>query len=482
MTHHDVDVAIIGAGTAGLTARRSAKKAGARALLIDAGPYGTTCARVGCMPSKLLISAAEAAWHARHAGIFGVDAEVTVDGPRVMARVMAERDRFSGFVVRTIEQLRDQGLLLPGRATFTGPNTLDVTRVDGGQDTVKARAFVVATGSKPFVPPPYRGLPPSVLLSTDEIFELPDLPASLLVVGAGVVGMELGQAFHRLGVRTTILSMGGRIAFLQSKEVNAEAIRVFRKELDLHPDHTFHSVEAVPEGARVRFTGFDGVERTEVYEKVLLGAGRLPTLSGLGLESTGIPLDERGRPRVNPYTNQVGDSHIFVAGDVSGHRPLLHEAADEGRMAGQNAATWPDIAAEPRKTPLSIMFTEPQVAAVGESWPALDCNTSRVGVVDYGDQGRARVMAQNQGQVRIAGEAGTGRLVAAQMLGPQVEHTAHLLAWAIQGSMRVGEALEMPFYHPVVEEGIRTALRDLQSKLHLSREGGAPCEEFGPGT
>ena len=126
MQQRQVDVAIIGAGTAGLTARRAAEKEGADAVMIDPGPYGTTCARVGCMPSKLLIAAADAAWHARHAGIFGVDAEVRVDGPRVMQRVRAERDRFVGFVVDAIDGHLQATRLIRGRARFLEPRLLQV--------------------------------------------------------------------------------------------------------------------------------------------------------------------------------------------------------------------------------------------------------------------------------------------------------------------------------------------------------------------
>jgi len=433
------------------------------------------------MPSKLLISAADAAWHARHAGVFGVETQVQVDGPAVMRRVQAERDRFAGFVVKAIDELRQDGVLVSARARFTGPNRLALRHVDGSESLLDARAFVIATGSRPFVPPPWRVLSEPTLLTTDQLFELPDLPKSLLVVGAGVIGLELGQAMHRLGVRTTILSIGGQIAFIKSRQVNAEAARILKSELDLHLEHELLSVEEGEEGVRVRFKGEDGIPREEVFEKVLMGAGRSPNWEGLDLQQAGVPLDERGRPDVNPYTNQVGDTHIFVAGDVSGHRPILHEAADEGRMAGTNAATWPRVAAEPRKTPLSIMFTDPQVASVGTSWPEMNCAESRVGTVDYGDQGRARVMNEHRGMVRIAGQAGTGLLLGAQMVGPRVEHTAHLLAWAVQSRMTVGEALQMPFYHPVVEEGIRTALRDLQGKLHLAHAPGVPCEEFGVG-
>jgi dihydrolipoamide dehydrogenase len=214
----------------------------------------------------------------------------------------------------------------------------------------------------------------------------------------------------------------------------------------------------------------------------LAAAGRRPNVDGLGLETTGLTLDERGIPSTNHRTMQCGDSPIFLAGDVSAYRPLLHEAADEGKIAGTNAAFFPDIRAHVRHTALSITFSDPQIAMVGCSYKDLDRDEIEVGAVSYEDQGRAVVMGKNAGLVRIYGEPECGTLLGAEMFGPRVENTAHLLAWAVQLRLDVERALDMPFYHPVVEEGIRTALRDLSARLQVRGKARPKDLECGPGT
>lgn len=450
----ETDVLILGAGSAGLNARRAAVRAGARALMLDPGPWGTTCARVGCMPSKLLIAAADARWHALHAGVFGVHAAPTVDGPAVLARVQRERDRFVGFVLEDSEELERAGTLLRARGHFTGPHT-----ARAGDQEIRFHSAVIATGSTHVIPEPYQGLG-DVLITNDEIFELPDLPESVLVVGTGVIGLELGQALHRLGVRTTLLGRRGVVGPLADPVVKAVARRVFEAELDVSFEHRFESIERVEGGALARFDG-----REAHFQRVLAAAGRRANLHHIGLETTGI-LGKNGEvPAIDPHTGQLGDSRFFAAGDVTGFRPLLHEASDEGNIAGDCAARWPQHAPHSRRAPLTVVFSDPQIGLVGLHHGQLDPALHAIGEVDYSRQGRARVMAQNQGWVRIYGERSSGRLVGAEMFGPRVEHTAHLLSWAVQAGMTVKQALEMPFYHPVIEEGIRTALRDLSSAI-----------------
>lgn len=481
MQKRTVDVAILGAGTAGLNARRAAERGGATALMIDPGPFGTTCARVGCMPSKLLIAAAEAVHQAHKGEVFGFDASVRVDGPRVMARLQRERDRFVGFVVEATDEHERDGRLCVGRGHVTGPNQLEVRDGETVVAEVEFRTLVVATGSRPVVPPPYRGLGDR-LLTTDTVFELPTLPESLLVLGPGVIGLELGQAMYRLGVRTTVLGLGGIVGPLQDPVMRAKACEIFHEDLDLHADHTLHAVEPVADGVRVRFTGVDGAEHDITVQYVLSAAGRVPNLRGLGLEHLDVTLPERGDVEFDRHTMQLGHTRVFLAGDVNADRPLLHEAADEGQIAGANAAAWPAVQAHPRRVPLGVVFTDPQMATVGRTWALHDCGQNRVGEVDYARQGRARVMDRNKGWVRIYGEAGSGLITGAEMIGPDVEHTAHLLAWAVQRRMTVSEALDMPFYHPVVEEGIRTALQDLHKNLRSVRGPGERCDEFASGT
>lgn len=478
-----VDVVVIGAGTAGLNARRAAEVAGKSALMIDPGPYGTTCARVGCMPSKLLIAAAEAAHHSRDAGRFGVRTrDVTVDGAAVMARVRSERDRFAGFVQAATEEHAAGDRLLKGRARFTGPNQLQVTLNAGGVAEVRFGAAVVATGSAPWVPPPLRDLG-DALVDNGGVFDWTDLPGKVLVVGAGVIGMELGQALHRLGVETTIVGVGGGLAGLHDPVVRAAARAAFDRELDLHLDSPVTAAERHPDGGAVaHFVDRDGVARAERYDVVLSAAGRRPVLSGLDLEAAGVSLSPRGIPEaLDPSTLQLGELPIFLAGDVNNLHPLLHEAADDGRAAGHNAAHFPTVHAQPRRTPMGVVFTDPNIGFVGTRVRSLDEGDVCMGEVSYDDQGRARVMGQNRGHLRLWAKRACGTLVAAEFAGPRMEHLAHLLAWAVQQRLTVANALAMPFYHPVIEEGLRTALRDLEKRLRFAPPAGQPCDCVTPG-
>ncbi|MGD9763355.1 MAG: dihydrolipoyl dehydrogenase, partial [Candidatus Binatia bacterium] len=233
-------------------------------------------------------------------------------------------------------------------------------------------------------------------------------------------------------------------------------------------------------GFVIRWHDTQGNARAERFAALLSATGRAPNLQDLGLEQAGFA-DAGGPPAVDPQTMQLGEAPIFLAGDVSNDRPLLHEAADEGRIAGGNAAAYPHVRAYARRVPLSIAFTDPNLAVVGTPFALLERDAAQIGCVSYEDQGRARVMGRNAGLVRIYAEREGGRLLGAEMFGPRVEHTAHLLAWAVQARLTVEEALAMPFYHPVIEEGIRTALQDLAARLELRpavRPGDLEC---GPG-
>jgi len=471
METRTVDVAIIGSGSAGLNARREVEKAGGRPLLIESGPYGTTCARVGCMPSKLLIAAADVAHEVAGAERFGIDVSDAwrIDGKRVLGRVRAERDRFAGFVVEDTEALPEEQRLI-GRARFVGPTALEV----GGHTRVEAGAVVIATGSTPAMPPPFDGIRAHVMIN-DDVFELPDLPESVAVIGTGIIGLELGQALARLGVRTSFFTPSDALGPLTDPEVQRVVREVLTAELDMRLKSEMLS--ALPEGAgvRLRWRDANGQEQHEHFERVLVAAGRRPSLHDLDLQNTGLELDERGRPDWDPRTTQCGEAPIFLAGDVSGHIPLLHEAADEGRIAGANSMLYPNVTAHVRRAPLAIAFTDPQMGMVGLRHDQLDLNAVEIGQVSFDNQGRSRVMGQNRGLLRVYGDRQCCTIIGAEMFGPRVEHMAHLLAWATQERMTVQRALEMPVYHPVVEEGLRTALRDLAAKLKVL--GDCRCED-----
>ncbi len=455
-----VDVAVIGAGTAGLTARNAAIKAGAKTVLIEQGPHGTTCARVGCMPSKLIIAAAEAAHGARQARSFGVQVDnVRVNDQDVMRRVREERDRFVSFVLRDVEAM-PEGDKLDGKARFVSDTVLEV----GGHTRVEARSVVVATGSRPFIPAQYEPLGDRAIVN-DDVFEWHELPESVLVVGAGVIGLELGQALTRLGVRTRILQRSRHLGGLRDPAVLESAVQAFGSELDLCLEAAILDVRRVGNEAEVRYQVPGQAEVTERFEYVLLATGRVPNLEELGLENTHAEVDDRGRPALDPGTLQLLNTPIFLAGDVNGMRPLLHEAADDGRIAGANAAAFPHgVQAAQRRVALSIVFSDPQLAAVGLRFDELPGDAA-IGEVDFSNQGRSRVILKNRGKMRVYAERGTGVFLGAEMAGPAMEHIGHLLAWAAQQRLTVQQMLDMPFYHPVVEEGLRTALQSLARTL-----------------
>ena len=458
-----VDVAVIGTGTAGLAAYRAAHAQGKRTVLIEGGPYGTTCARVGCMPSKLLIAASEAAHMLEAASGFGVHAGQTrIDGQAVMARVRSERDRFVGFVLESVEHIPADDKLR-GHARFTGPQTLQVD----DHTTVEAQRIVIATGSTPVMLPKLQDVGPGVIIS-DAVFELTDLPRSLAVIGTGVIGLELGQAMHRLGVRVSVFARGGSVAQLSDPEVLHTAAKALGAELDLRFQHTIVSAQQDGDEVVLSTRSASGDEQTERFQYVLVAAGRSPNVNDIGIEHSGAELDEQGIPRFDPRTMQCGGSHIFIAGDVDNERPVLPEAADQGKIAGDNAGRYPDVRPGLRRTPLAIAFTEPQIATLGASYRDLCADGMpkfAVGKVSFENQGRSRVMLQNKGVLRVYGEYGSGRFLGAEMIGPRAEHYAHLLSWACQARMTVEQMLDMPFYHPVIEEGVRTALRDLHAEL-----------------
>lgn len=468
-----VDVAVIGAGTAGLAAYRAAAKVSPRVVMIEGGHHGTTCARVGCMPSKLLIAAGEAAHHAEHAAPFGVHATVEVDGRAVMDRVRRERDRFVGFVLEGVDEIPDDHKV-HGRARFVAPGELEVDGADGKViRRFGARTVVIATGSSPFVPPMFEAVKDRLVVN-DDVFAWDSLPTSVAVFGAGVIGLELGQALARLGVRVSLFGRSGTVGPLTDPAVRASALEAFSAEVPFYPDVKVHALRRVGEGVEITFDDLAGVKQTESFEYALVAAGRKPNLRGIGLEHAGVRLDAKGAPVFDRTTLQCettegAPASVFIAGDANDDVPLLHEAADEGRIAGENAARFPAVTAGHRRSLLAITFTEPELAIAGATYASLaelaDEAGLVVGEVSFVNQGRSRVMLQNRGIGHVYADRVTGRFLGAELAGPRVEHIGHLLAWAHQQGMTIDAMLAMPFYHPVVEEGLRTALRDAASKI-----------------
>ncbi len=472
------DVVVIGGGTAGMGAFRAARQHTDNVYLIESHVFGTTCARVGCMPSKLMIAAAEARHHALHTDPFGIHLDkssVSVNGTEVMNRVKSERDRFVGFVVSDVEDWPADKRIM-GAARFIDEHTV---RIDEHTE-ITADRIVIATGSRPHILPEWQTLGDKLIVN-DDVFSWNTLPESVAMFGPGVIGLELGQALHRLGVQTKIFGRSMHLGGISDPVVLAEAQAVFGEELDLHLG-VKTSVSLTPEGKVEVKWNENGSEHSYIADYLLAASGRTPNTDKIGLENLAIERDAKGVPIAHPLTMQTSIPHIFIAGDASNQLPLLHEASDQGKIAGQNAGTYPNISNGLRRSHIGVVFSDPQIAAIGLKYAQVEARYKNmdcvaIGEVSFRNQGRSRVMLVNKGHMRVYAEQGSGRFLGAEIAGPAAEHLAHLLAWAHQQKMTIAQMLDMPFYHPVIEEGLRTALRDVNAKLKTGRDAPPECAE-----
>ncbi|WP_230659894.1 dihydrolipoyl dehydrogenase [Psychrobacter sp. I-STPA10] len=490
-----VDVAIIGAGTAGQTAFSQVNQATDNIVIINDGYWTTTCATVGCMPSKLLIAAAERAHHACNSAKFGIyaqDVTTAINGQQVMQRVQAERDRFTGFIQDKIDGW-ETAKKISGRASFTEQGLITVNN-----ELIKANYIIIATGTQPFVPDDWAESLGDTLLTSDTVFELKNIPKSMAVIGAGAIGLELAQAFNRLGCMVTLFNKSARIGGLSDQKVTDKAIACLSNELNMVLDADIMQVKE-QQGQAIIYYKTDGSEQTWQGDYVLVATGRRHNLLSMQAQNIGIHFDERNQPQdVNASTGQVKDSHVYIVGDANGHLPLLHVASNEGLQAGlhvkqrltvdnqqndshlkstiqsetttqtesNNHQDYRQSICYP-KTPISVVFCEPQIASVGKSLQQLDKTGANyvIGEVSFDDQGRSRVMGVNCGLLRIYACQHSSKILGASMIAPDAEYIAHILATAITNNLTVMDLLASPFYHPTILEGLRTALRDIQQQM-----------------
>jgi dihydrolipoamide dehydrogenase len=454
----EVDVAIIGAGSAGLFALSQVRRKTENFVLIDGGELGTTCARVGCMPSKVFIQVADD-FHRRtifdREGIDGAD-QLDLDKAAIMEHVQDLRDTFVDRTLGVTDALDDTHLI-DGYAKFIDDHTVEVN-----SEQYKAKAIVIATGTIPIIPESWEAFRDDII-TTDEFFELEDLPASVAVTGLGSVGLEIGQALSRLRVDVTGIDLLENIAKLQDPVVNKLAVDVINKEFPLWLGEAAQ-LEKTADGIRV-----SAADKTVTVEKVLASLGRRPNFDRLALENTSLQLDEKAIPIFNPETMQCGSSSIYIAGDVNMDRPLLHEAGHEGRVAGYNAVRQGAVRFK-RKTALAVTFCDPDIATVGAQLDELDESKIAIAEMQFAPVGRALIIGKNRGILRLYVNKADGLVLGAAMACVKGEHLAHLLAWSIQQGMTVFDMLKMPFYHPVIEEALQGALYSVLSELDIQEE------------
>lgn len=455
-----VDVAIIGAGTAGLYALREVKRAKKSFVLIDKGPLGTTCARVGCMPSKVALHAAEL-WSMREEqksyGISGTE-QLQIDRSATWSKVRSMRDGFAdGAADNAIKSAGEH--LVMGQASFLEPTVL---QVEGEYETqrVEAKAVIIAVGSRPVIPAflaPFS----DYLITTDELFELEELPSRLGVLGLGAIGLEMGLAMQRLGVEVVGADMAEFIGGIRDPEVAEYALQAFADNFPMFLGESA-SLETAERGVQL----VSGSNKVAV-DKVLVALGRRPNIDKLKMAEAGFKLNEHGMPEFDLNTLQIEDYPVYLVGDANAYRTLMHEAAAEGAIAGFNASR-EEPQAFKRKTFLAIAFTQPDIISVGSSLSELNEDDILTGVAYSKNDGRSRILSSTPGILRIYADKKTGKILGAAMVGARAEHIAQFLALAIAQKMTVHELLAIPYYHPVVEEMVQSAVQDIARTMQES--------------
>ena len=473
-----VSVAVIGAGTAGQNAFRQARKIKDDVLIINDGFWTTTCIAVGCMPSKLLIAAADRAYDTNHSSEFGVHASAQIDGKQVMERVRAERSHFASYIEEQVDSWPEDNKIA-GRARINKQGLIEVN-----DELIEAEQIIVATGSSTFIPEGWTDKLGKTLLTSDTVFELSDLPKSMAVVGAGAIGLELAQAFTRLGVDVTLFNQVKRVAGLKDDDINNKAIDCLSRELTMHLGSKIINVgnEAVDSQANeensssaaafIDYEDSAGASQQWQGEYVLVATGRRNNIEELGVENLGVELDEKNRPKqLDKKTGKIGDLDVYIVGDANANIPLLHVASDEGFSAGSMVCdNKKDAYIRPPATPFSIVFCSPQIVNVGMSLPEIQEDSELehvIGKVSFDNQGRSRVMGVNCGLLHLYGCKKTDRILGASMVAPDAEYIGHILAMAITNNLSIKDMLDTPFYHPTILEGLRTALRDVQRLMEI---------------
>ncbi|NYD56671.1 pyruvate/2-oxoglutarate dehydrogenase complex dihydrolipoamide dehydrogenase (E3) component [Nocardioides marinisabuli] len=438
------DLLVVGGGTAGLVAAHTAAGFGARTLLVERHRTGGDCLWTGCVPSKALLAAAHAAAAARQAPRLGVHVgDVRVDFAEVMRHVHATIERIEP--VDSPERLRGAGVAVAhGSVVMTGPQS---AVVDG--EPVRFAQALLATGSSPSVPG-IPGLADSDPLTSDDVWDLTELPGRLLVLGGGPIGCELGQAFARLGSRVDIVEAGPRILGPEDAHAAALVRASLRADgVELHEDVSLERVEGVPGGVTAHLS--DGTRLQA--DRVLVAVGRAPGTRDLDLAAAGVELTERGHVVVDGALRTT-NPRIWAAGDLTGHPAFTHVAGMHGSLAASNA-----VLGLRRKVRLDtvprVTYTQPEVASFGVGTES-DDPSHTVHRVDAGEVDRAVAEDDTDGEVAVVLD-GRGRLVGARVVGPRAGEVLAELTLAAQAGVSLRTVAGTIHPYPAWSDGVSKA-------------------------
>ena len=448
-------VAVLGAGPGGYPAAFLAAERGLDVTLIDTAPNpGGVCLYDGCIPSKALLHVARLIREAEAAQGWGVrfgEPQIDLDALRDWKDAAIRRLTGGLGLLRRQRRVR----YTQGYGRVRSPVSLNVER-SGEVTEIAFDALVLATGSSPAVPPPLR-LESERVMDSTQALQLPDIPASLLVVGGGYIGLELGTVYAALGSKVTIVELLPELLSGVDRELVAVLERRLRTELHaIHLETAVTAIEEVGEGIRATMRGPDGLERTETYDRLLVATGRRPNSAGLGLENTGARLDERGFIETDRQ-RRTADPNIFAVGDVAGEPMLAHKASHEAAVAIDAICDEP-TAYQPLAVP-AVIFTDPEIAWCGLSESeaaALDLDATTVSF-PWTALGRAGANDRTDGLTRLVIERGSERVLGVRIVGPGAGELIGEGVLAVELGARASDLGESIHAHPTLSESLMEA-------------------------
>lgn len=448
------DLIIIGGGSAAFAAAIYANEQSLSTLVINAGlPIGGTCVNVGCVPSKFLIRAAESIKHAGHSPFAGVQAgkpswnyAAIIRQKRELVKQMREQKYDN--ILDTLEFVRT----VTGRAEFIGAKTV---LVDGRQRYTGLK-FIIATGATAYIPA-IAGLDQVPYLTNESIFELEELPESLIVFGAGYIALEIAQAYHRFGSKVTIVQRSARILSSQSEEISNELARHLREEgIEIITGAHIEQVSRKGNGVQVDMV-VNGKEASLVSSHLLIATGTKPNTSDLGLDKINVTLEKSGHIRVTSQL-ETSAANIYAVGDVTANPAFVYAAAYEGKLAVKNAFNDAQLETDFSALPW-VVFTDPQVAGIGlDEKDAAALNIPyEASVLPLSSVPRSLVALDTRGFIKLIRNPTNDKLIGARIVAPEGGELVSQISLAMRCGMRVEELANTLYPYLTLSEGVKLA-------------------------
>ncbi len=458
-------LAIIGSGPGGYFAAIKAAQLGAQVTVIEKEEVGGTCLNCGCIPTKTLSASAEALQKAKRLGDYGIECsgEIRPDLSRIMERkkkVVATQVKG----IRSLLKYRNISLV-EGRARMVAPGKVEVEKKDGTKDLVEADKIIIATGSRPARIPvfPFDGIN---ILSSDDALNLTELPRSMVIIGAGVIGCEFACIFAEFGVEIVMLELLERAVSTEDREISDVLERELKKKkIKLMTGVKVEKVEHGPDGMHVYLEG----GKVITGEKLLVSIGRQLNTEDIGLETLGIQKGDRGEIKVDDKmeTNVKG---VYAIGDVAGGILLAHVASKEGVVAASNACGT-EMKMDYSVVPAAI-FTSPEIGSVGlREFQALEKDMKiKTGHFQFRTLGRAHAMGEIAGIIKVVSDADSDKVLGMHIIGPHASDLVHEGALAIKAGLTAREIGEMIHAHPTLSEGLMEAAEDVHGlAIHAAK-------------